>query len=369
MKLYPILCSAALAFVALGAATPASARLPGATARAIEDRITQTTFNGVAQITLDGRTEYTHAFGAAERAFNTPMRPDTRFPIASVTKVFASVLILQLADAGSLNLDTPFGAYLPDYPGEGAERVTVRMLLNHTSGIAQFDTVGSYQEAFASGLPNYQRPLSSADLLRLCCSGPLTAQPGGRFAYNNADYFILGQIIERLTGITFEEALRARITAPLGLGDTGMMHWDVALPRLASTYFRRDDTGALTAAMPVYWENFYAGAGMYSTAADLSRFAEALYSGDLISDASRAAFLTPALDEYGLGLWVYAFERGGRTYRVAKRPGSVMGANGVLYRLIDQNITITLVGNTNLADLDVLAQRIANDLIDARIAR
>ncbi len=369
MKFYPILCSAALVFVALSVAAPASARLPGAASRAVEARLEQANFNGVAQITINGRAEYTHAFGIAERAFNTPMRADTRFPVASVTKIFTSVLILQLADAGSLHLDTPFGAYLPDYPGQGADRVTVRMLLNHTSGITQFDTVASYQEALTNGIPNYQRPLSSADLLRVCCSGPLAAQPGERFDYNNADYFILGQIIERLTGLPFEEALRTRVILPLGLRDTGMTHSEVVLPRLASTYFHRDDTGALTAAMPFYWENLYAAGGMYSTAADLSRFAEALYRGDLISTSARAAFLTPALDEYGLGLWVYSFDRGGHVYRVAKRPGSVMGANTVLYRLIDQNITIALVGNTNLADLDMLAQRIAEQLIDTNLAR
>lgn len=368
MKLKAILCNAALAW-ALVSGGSAEARLPRNASRAIVERIEATHFNGVVQITMDGRAEYTAAFGTAERAFDAPIQTDTRFPVASVTKIFGSVLILQLVDAGEIRLDTPFGVYLPDYPGEGADRVTVRMLLNHTSGVAQFDTVGSYQEAMANGLPNYQRPLSSADLLRICCSGPLAAQPGERFDYNNADYFILGQIIERATGMTFEQALRTRIIEPLGLRDTGMMHWDVILPRLATTYFHRDDTGTLVSDMPVYWENLYAGAGMYSTAADLSRFADAVFSGDLISTSARRMFLTPALDEYGLGLWIYSFERGGRTYHVAKRPGSVMGANTVLYRLMDQNITIALVANTNLADLDVLAQRIAEQLIDAGVAR
>lgn len=368
MKLNRILCNATLA-LSLISAGAAEARLPRGTSSAIAERIESSDVTGVAQISVGGRTEYTGAFGLAERAFNTPMHADTRFPIASVTKIFASVLILQLADEGALQLDTPFGAYLPDYPGEGADRVTVRMLLNHTSGLAQFDTVGSYQEALTNGIPNYQQPLSSADLLRICCSGPLAVQPGARFDYNNADYFVLGQIVERLTGVTFEQRLRSHVLEPLGLHDTGMLHSDAIQPRLATTYFHRDDTDTLIAAMPVYWDNFYAAGGMYSTAGDISRFAEALYRGDLISHSSRDAFLTPALDEYGLGLWVYSFQRGGRTYRVAKRPGSVMGAQAVVYRLIEQDITIVLLANTNIADLDVLAQRIAEQLIDANVQR
>jgi D-alanyl-D-alanine carboxypeptidase len=368
MKLKSIIRNAALAaaFI-LTAATEADARLPRALSQAISERIERAHFSGVAQISVAGRTEYNAAFGTAERVFNTPVDLETRFPIASVTKIFTSALILQLADAGMLRLDAPFGAYLPDYPGDGGDRVSVRMLLNHTSGIAQFDTIGSYQEAFASGMPNYQRPRDSAALLNLCCNGALAAEPGARFDYNNADYFILGQIVERLTGQSFEEALRVRILEPLGLHNTGMLRWDAINPRLASTYFHREDTGALTSAMPIYWENFYAAAGMYSTAADLSRFADALFSGDIISAAARAEFLTPALDEYGLGLWVYSFERAGHAFHVAKRPGSVMGANCVLYRLLDQNVTIALIGNTNLADLDAMAQRIAEQLIDSGV--
>ena len=77
----------------------------------------------------------------------------------------------------------------------------------------------------------------------------------------------------------------------------------------------------------------------------------------------RQRLLTPGLDDYGYGLWSYSFTRGGRTWRVAKRPGSIMGANAVLYRLLDREITIVILANTNRADLDVFAQRIAEALV------
>jgi CubicO group peptidase (beta-lactamase class C family) len=116
--------------------------------------------------------------------------------------------------------------------------------------------------------------------------------------------------------------------------------------------------------LPAYFENWDAAGAMYSTPSDLARFAEALFGGRLVKPASLAKMLTPGLDDYGYGLWSYDFKRNGRTYRVAKRPGSIMGANTVLYRLIDQKVTIVILANSNEVDLDEFAQRIAEHIVD-----
>lgn len=329
----------------------------------VNDYAAEHHFTGAILVTGNGATLFQGAFGLAERAFNTPIRMDTRFPIASVTKLFTATLILQLVDEGWVSLDAPFGLYLPDYPGAGADRITVRNLLQHNSGIAQFDTIASAEDAFTNGMPAYQRPLDSARLLQLCCSGVLTREPGQSFEYNNADYFALGRIIEHVTGLRYEEALRTRILAPLALANTGMLHWDTPPSALVTTYFWRDDARGLIHDMPVYWENWDAAGGMYSTTSDLNAFATALYSGRLISAQSLQELLTPGLDEYGLGLWSYSIERNGRTIRVAKRPGAIMGANAVLYTLPDNDLTIILLANTNRVDLDVFAQRIADSIL------
>lgn len=364
--------------VMAGLAFLSMAALPGDAAadareeirRYVEQHVGETGFNGTLLVKRDGRVLYRGAFGVAERAFATPATNETRYPIASITKLFTSTLILQLADSGQLALDAPVKTYLPGYPGGGADTVTVRQLLNHTSGIAQFDTVASYQEAFSAGIPSYQRPLSSAALLSLCCSGPLARKPGETFEYNNADYFVLGRVIEQLTGENFEAVLRKKIIEPLGLRDTGMLRWDAPLARLATTYFLRDDTGALIRDMPIYWENWYAAGGMYSTAANLSVFADALYGGRLIKAASLQDLLRPGFDDYGLGLWSYEVRRSGATHSVAKRPGRIMGANSVLYRLLDERVSIIILANTNAADLDVFAQKIADCVIaDLAVSR
>ncbi len=321
-------------------------------------------FNGTVLVQRGGQPLFYQSFGVADRAWGVPLTNDTRYRVGSITKLFASVLVMQLHQEGRLDVDAPFGRYLPDYPGQGADRVTLHQLMNHTSGLAQFDRIASFQQALDEGMPHYQLPRTSDALLGFCCSGALAAEPGTEFVYNNADYIVLGKVIERVTGHTFEEALRERILAPLGLGNTGMMHYGVILERLAPTYFRVEENGPLVNDLPVFWENWYAAGGMYSTAADLAVFADALFGGDaLLGAPARARLLTPALDEYGYGLWSYAFERGGRRFRVAKRPGSIMGANAVLYRLLDLDATVVLLANTNLTDLDVFAQRIGNLLV------
>lgn len=321
-------------------------------------------FSGTILVSRGDSVLYHRSHGVAERAFGTLITNGTRYKVASITKLFTAVLILQLHQEGKLDVDRPIATYLPDYPGEGGDRVTLHQLLNHTSGIENFDRERSFQEAVENGVERYQKPHTSDALLARCCSGRLAGEPGREFAYNNADYIVLGKIIERVAGKPYAQVLEERILRPLGLRDTGMMRSDTILPRLASTYFYPDDTGRSIPDLPMYPENWYAAGGMYSTTADLRTFADALYGdGRLLGADALRRLLAPGMDEYGYGLWSYSFTRNGVTYRVAKRPGSIMGANAVLYRLLDQGVTIILLANTNRTDLDRFAQRIANLLV------
>jgi CubicO group peptidase (beta-lactamase class C family) len=159
--------------------------------------------------------------------------------------------------------------------------------------------------------------------------------------------------------------VRARILAPLGLENSGMADQAMIVPRLALTYYWREDQRILMNDLPVYFQNLDAAGGMYSTVDDLHAFAEALYGGQLLLPGSLELLLTPGLDDYGYGLWSYDFERGGHRHRVAKRPGSSMGANAVLYRLLDEQATVVILANTNRTDLDAFAQRIGEWVLDS----
>src|SRR4051812_9283014 len=364
MPIFYKLIAVILAVPPLLAASPTPAPAPDANLESFIDHFAREhEFAGTILVQENANPKYARSFGLADRAFNVPADSTTRYRIASITKLFTSVLILQLRDEGKLDLNGSIKKYLPDYSAEGGDEITIHHLLNHTSGLPQYDNVSSYQEAFDNGVEQYQKPIRSEELLKRCCSGKLSDKPGSKFNYNNADYFVLGRIIEQLDGKSYEKALADRLLRPLGLKDTGMLHWDAIVDRLAPTYFFRDDTKTLVNDMPVYYENWYAAAGMYSTVTDLLTFADALYGGRLVRPESLEKLLAPGLDEYGYGLWSYSFTREGKKYKVAKRPGSVMGANTVLYRLLDRNSTIIILANTNRTDLDVFAQKIADVVV------
>ncbi|HEX6742456.1 MAG TPA: serine hydrolase domain-containing protein [Sphingomicrobium sp.] len=330
----------------------------GGLARVIDSEARQTGFSGTILVTQNGRILYRRSHGLADRSFAIRATNTNRYRIASITKLFTSTLVMRLAEEGRLDLGAPIGKYIPDYPGEGADRITIAQLLNHTSGIAQFDRVESLEQALREGIPQYQRPLTAPSLLALCCGGRLAHVPGAVFDYNNADYILLGRIIERVTGKSYADVLSERILKPLALNDTGIAFQAAIIPRLTPTYYWRGARDGWMNDLPVYYENWDAAGSMYSTATDLARFSDALYGGRLIRRASLEAMLRPGKDEYGFGLWSYAFKAGGRTWRVAKRPGSIMGANTQLYRLLDRQANVIILGNTNRADLDEMAQRV-----------
>lgn len=122
-------------------------------------------FNGTILIQKNGAIRYARSFGLANRSFQVPNTNQTKYKIASITKLFTSVLILQLHEQGRLDLNRTIGTYLPDYAGEGSGKVTIHQLLNHTSGFANFDTVKDVETAIRSGVPVYQTPYTSDQLL------------------------------------------------------------------------------------------------------------------------------------------------------------------------------------------------------------
>jgi CubicO group peptidase (beta-lactamase class C family) len=289
-------------------------------ATTIEEYARKNSFNGTVLVKKDGKTIVQRSFGLADRAFSVPFSPSTKLKIASITKLFTSVLILQLCDEGLLDLHAPIKAYLPDYQGEGGERVTLHNLLNHTSGIRNSDQVKSYEEAATKGIEMYQLPHTPADLLSKYASGNLVHEVGKVFDYNNADYIILGVIAERVTGKPYADLLKARILDPTGMTGSGVLSQSRILTGLAPTYMRAREGEPLINDMPVYPENWYAAGAMYSTSADLARFAEALFASRLLKTESLRLMLTPGLDDYGYGTWISAQNVQGRNHHLPTGP-------------------------------------------------
>lgn len=320
-------------------------------------------FNGTILVQKDGEVRFAQSFGLANRAFKVQNTNQTKYKIASITKAFTSVLILQLYEEGKIDLQKTIGRYLPNYAGEGAGKVTVHQLLNHTSGLVNFDTVKDMETALKSGLPTYQTPYTSDDLLARFCGGKLVNVPGKVFDYNNCDYIVLGKIIERVSGAPYEQVLRDRILQPLGMKDTGVLHQRDIIEGLADTYFFRDDLKALVNDFPVYPENWYAAGAMYSTVQDVLVFSNALFGGKLLQKEALAFMVTPGLDDYGYGVWSYETKVGDRKYRVFKRPGQIMGAQSQLYRFLDEDVTVIILSNTGTTDLDEFVAEIGKRVV------
>jgi D-alanyl-D-alanine carboxypeptidase len=333
-------------------------------ARFIENHARTRDFSGTVAIRQKGKLAYAGRFGFADRRFKIPHRSDTKYKVASVTKAFTAVLILRLFEQGKIELHKTIKTYLPGYPGEAGGLVTIHQLLNHTAGLANLDrNLTSAESAVKNGMPHYQTPLTTDELLTRYCSERLVNEPGKVFDYNNADYIILGKIVERVSGKSFEQALRENILAPLKMNDSGMLYQHQILENLADTYFFRADLKQLANDLPVFVENWYAAGAMYSTADDLLKFADALFGSRLLRPETLNLMLKPGLDEYGYGVWVYETEIENKKYTIVKRPGRIMGAQSMVFHILKEDTTIIILSNTDAADLDEFAAKISKRIM------
>ncbi|MBN8682595.1 MAG: beta-lactamase family protein [Chitinophagales bacterium] len=294
------------------------------------------------------------AFGLSDREQKTSNRPDTRYKIASITKAFTAVLILQLYEQGKLDLGQSIGAYWPEYKGPGRDSVTLHQLLTHSSGI---------QNCEAQGLDIYAQPHSSADILDKYCSGPLVNKPGSQFSYNNGDYMILGKIIENIYKKPFAEVLQSRILKPAGMTNTEW--YKTGKARTAKTYLYNDSLQTWQPDAPFYIENYGAAGALCSTTADLLKFSKALFGGTLLEAETLALMTTPYPQFWNTayGVWVSEKEYAGQTLKVVERYGSIQGANTLLAYFPEKQLTLVLLANSDACNLGLLADEIVRILI------
>ena len=232
------------------------------------------------------------AWGLADREAGIPNTPDTKFRIGSMNKMFTAVATLQLVEAGKLALDDPIGNDLPNYPNqELAAKVTVRHLLTHTGGTG--DIFGPQFE---------QQPPDPARAQRLCRPvrfRGLAFEPGARFEYSNYGYVLLGALIEAVSGQSYYDYVRTNIFHPAGMTSTDSLPESDDVPHRAVGYLRSGN-GWVPNTDTLPWRGTAAGGG-YSTVGDLTRFAQALSSGTLISPATLAEATRPHEQNYGFG--------------------------------------------------------------------
>ena len=195
-------------------------------------------FSGVVLIARDGKPIFHKAYGAADRGLGVPNRPDTRFNLGSINKVFTQVAIGQLAEAGRLDFSDTIRKHLPDYPlpSPAADRITIQQLLTMSSGLGDF-----FGPAFDATPKNRLRTL--ADYLPLFAKEPLLFEPGTSRRYSNAGYIVLGLILEKVMGQSYFDYVRKHVFEPAGMKDTDSFELDAIVPNRATGYTLEDENG------------------------------------------------------------------------------------------------------------------------------
>jgi D-alanyl-D-alanine carboxypeptidase len=254
----------------------------------LDDRVKADEFSGVVLVAKNGKALFSEAYGMADKEKEIPNRMDTKFNIGSINKIFTSMAIHQLEQQGKLSLDDPIKKYLPDYPNkEAAEHVTIRQLLDMTSGIG--DTFGDRYEATPK-----ERLRTVKDFLPLFADKPLEFKLGSQHRYSNGGYVVLGAIIEQASGMDYYAYVRENIFQPAGMLDTDSFEKDAEIPNRAKGYTKmlqgESNRGkARVSNHPSLPGRGSSAGGGYSTAEDLLRYTLALKEGKLSSPETQGA--------------------------------------------------------------------------------
>ena len=312
-------------------------------------------FNGSALVVENGKVIYRKSFGYANLEWNIPNTSDTKFRIGSVTKSFTAILVLQLAEQGKLNLEGKITDYLPDFPKKTGDKITVNQLLNHTSGLPDFNNVPDFFRMVQSGL------LSQNDIIKRISAYDLKFEPGTKFGYSNDGYELLGAIIEKVTGKSYEQVLQENILKPLKMNNSGYSRRNLVLEKRASGY-RKRLSGYEN---PLYYVESPA-AGMYSTADDLYLWEQALYTDALLSPKYKDLMwsISPYGNAYGWLVSEKPLEPNGEKLLFVVSEGAIPGFFAWTARLPKDKHLIVLLTNVRAATnyLPDISQAITNIL-------
>jgi CubicO group peptidase (beta-lactamase class C family) len=285
------------------------------------------------------------AFGHARLSPEVPSRPDEPLEIGSITKQFTSALVLKLVDDGKLRLDATLGELLPSAPTEAspgqrpgslqyppaARDVTVAQLLSHTGGVPNYLDLPDAMSRYASAR-------GPSDLLAMVHDLRLRFPPGRGWEYSNSGYLLLGEIVARAGGASWEQQLEARLARPLGLASTRSCDPPDGDPGRPMPY----DFGS--APRPLVGGYYAAADGsLCSTADDLLTWARALDRGGVVSATSRARMITPVKNDYGFGLQIETREG----HRVLSHNGQIHYFRTALERWPEDDLTIVVFQNTS----------------------
>jgi CubicO group peptidase (beta-lactamase class C family) len=301
-------------------------------------------FSGAVLVSKGDETLFARGYGFANAEHDVPNSPRTKFRLGSITKQFTAMAILILQERGKLEIADPIGKYIDDSP-KAWEGVTIHHLLTHTGGVPSYTDDPVY-------VTKMMMPETVKSMIGRFRNKPLDFKPGEKFHYSNSGYFLLGAIIEKLSGKSYETFLKEAIFDPLGMHDTGYDHAGTLLSGRASGYNLGE--AGLKNAQYLDMSQPYSAGSLYSTVEDLARWDRALRAGKLISKERYAKMYTPAKSDYAYG-WMVTIAKGRKQIQ---HGGGINGFATEILRYPDEGICAIALCNVLPAD----PSRVAHDL-------
>lgn len=322
----------------------------------IEKETAADTFSGALLVAKNGRPIFSEAYGLADRARKIPNTLDTKFRLGSMNKMFTATAVLQLVEAGKIQLDAPLGKYVPDYPNkEVASKVTIHQLLTHTGGTGDF--FGPEFEAHRLELHTLQ------DYVTLLGNRAPRFEPGSKFEYSNFGFIVLGVVIERVSGQSYYDYVEEHVFKPAGMTATNSLPEDQAVPNRSVGYMKPEGGGNWTPNTDTLPYRGTSAGGGYSTVGDLLRFAVALTGHKLLNEHFTELLTTGKVATGPVAKYAYGFEDrtvdGVRSYG---HGGGAPGMNGDLRFYPQSGYVIAVLANLDPPAATRISQFIGNRL-------
>src|SRR4029453_12485958 len=328
------------------AATSCSAQDVAQLEQIIQPYVQSKAFMGSVLVARDATVILNKGYGSANLEWDIPNTPTTKFRLGSITKQFTAASILLLEERGKLKLDDPIKAHMPDAPAAW-DKITIFNLLTHSSGIPNFTSLPDYTSLKLADTPVAKAIMTVRDK-------PLDFVPGEKMSYSNSGYLVLGYVIERVAGVSYEKFVTDNIFVPLGMKDSGYDSNSAIIARRAAGY-APSPAGPVNAGF-IHMSVPHAAGALYSTTGDLLRWEEGLFSGKLISAASLAKMTTPFKSDYAFGVVVQTAS--GR--KVIQHGGGIEGFNTFLAYYPETRTTVAVLANINGPAPNQIATKLAD---------
>jgi CubicO group peptidase (beta-lactamase class C family) len=304
-------------------------------------------------VARDGQVLLRKGYGMANLELGVPIQPDMVFELGSITKQFTATAILMLQERGMLSVDDDVTKHLPDYPTHG-QKITIDHLLTHVSGIPSYTSLPEWR-------PRVREDMTVQQIIDLFKDKPLEFNPGERYSYNNSAYILLGAVIEKVSGKSYEDFIEQEIFAPLGMKRSRYGHQNEVVPGRVAGYDKEGDGYKVAEYLSLTQP--YAAGSLLSTVDDLALWAEALSSGKLLGKASLERMTTPAKltsgksTNYAYGLAI-ASEDG---LQILEHGGGIFGFSTDLLHVPGQRLLVIVLSNNPAQEPspDALAFRVA----------